>query len=90
MQTRAHYIYNRQETIRLCPRRLVATTADADDWVLDTFRGSRTMLAATEALGQRWVGIDNWDGGGDTTQRRVAHGAEVIIRHTPPIRAGST
>ena len=38
--------------------RIIATSSDPGDLVLDAFCGGGTTLATANALGRRWIGID--------------------------------
>ena len=40
-------------------RRIVRTSSNPGDLILDSFAGSGTTLAVAEELGRKWIGIDN-------------------------------
>jgi site-specific DNA-methyltransferase (adenine-specific)/adenine-specific DNA-methyltransferase len=51
--------------------RLIRSSSDPGDLVLDAFAGSGTTCAVAEKLGRRWVGIDNGHLAIATTRRRL-------------------
>ena len=54
------YRYPTQKPISLYAR-LIDTTTEKDDVVLDPFCGCATTCVAAERQGRQWVGIDIWD-----------------------------
>jgi site-specific DNA-methyltransferase (adenine-specific) len=46
-----------QKPIKLLER-IIGSTCDKDDWVLDPFCGCGTAIVAAEKLGMHWIGID--------------------------------
>lgn len=57
-------------------RRIIATSSDENDLVLDSFSGSGTTLVAAEEMGRRWIGIDAGVEAIATTMKRLAIGTE--------------
>jgi|SRR5215204_386157 len=51
-------LYPTQKSLDLL-KLIVATSSNADSYVLDCFSGSATTLVAADALQRRWVGIDS-------------------------------
>lgn len=67
--------------------RIIATSSNPDDLVLDCFSGSGTTLAVASELGRRWIGIDNSYEAIATILRRFAKGCEPMgdfVNHTSP------
>ena len=60
--------YPTQKPVALLER-IIAASSNAGDTVLDPFCGCGTTIAAAQALGRRWIGID------------VTHLAITLIRH---------
>lgn len=56
--------------------RLIETSSNPGDLVLDCFSGSGTTLAVAAQLGRRWIGIDNSPEAISTTLRRFSKGTE--------------
>ena len=52
-------------------RRIIQSSTDQREWVLDFFCGSGTTVAAAHKLGRRWVGIEMGDFFEDITLRRM-------------------
>ena len=52
-------------------RRILAASSDPGDLVADFFCGSGTTLAAAEALGRRWIGVDLEPFAVHTTRKRL-------------------
>ncbi len=52
-------------------QRIVETSSNEDDIVIDTFIGSGTTLSVAEKLGRRWIGIDCGRLSIYTTQKRM-------------------
>ncbi len=50
---------------------IVGASSNPDDIVLDAFCGSGTTILAAEALGRRWIGIDNSRLAISTTRKRL-------------------
>jgi len=40
-------------------KRIISTSSNENDIVLDCFSGSDTTLAAANGLDRKWIGIDN-------------------------------
>ena len=53
--------------------RIIRSSTNLDDIVLDAFAGSGTTLSVAEKLGQRWIGMDCGKLGIYTTQKRLLH-----------------
>ncbi|MFI5252395.1 MAG: site-specific DNA-methyltransferase [Bacteroidota bacterium] len=51
-------VYPTEKNIELL-KRIIASSSNPGDIVLDCFAGSGTTLAAAELLGRRWIGIDS-------------------------------
>lgn len=51
--------------------RIIKTSSNEGDMVLDPFCGCATTPIAAEKLGRQWVGIDIWDGAYDEVVRRM-------------------
>ena len=51
--------------------RIIKTSSNEGDIVLDCFAGSGTTLAAAENLNRRWIGIDNSEVAIETMKRRL-------------------
>ncbi len=62
--------YPTQKTEALLER-IIRTSTDPGDLVLDCFMGSGTTLAVAQRLGRRWIGCDNNRGAVLTTRRRL-------------------
>lgn len=56
--------------------RIVASSSNEGDLVLDCFAGSGTTLAVAEKLGRRWVGMDNSATAVETAIKRLTRGVE--------------
>jgi adenine-specific DNA-methyltransferase len=54
--------------------RIIETSSQPGDLVLDCFAGSGTTLAVASQLGRQWIGIDNSPAAIDTILRRFAKG----------------
>ncbi len=62
--------YPTEKNIELV-RRIITTSSDEDDVVMDCFLGSGTTIMAANELGRRWIGIDNSKPALDTVQKRL-------------------
>jgi DNA modification methylase len=62
--------YPTQKTEALLDR-IMRTSTNPGDLVLDCFAGSGTTLAVAQRLGRRWIGCDNNDGAILTARRRL-------------------
>ncbi len=52
-------------------KRIIETSTDPGDLVLDAFAGSGTTLVAAEKLGRQWIGIDSGEPAIETTRERL-------------------
>ena len=70
--------------------RVIESSSNEGDLVLDAFAGCATTCVAAEQLGRQWVGIDIDDEAGtitlDRLQKEVKFFGEVTIRRDPPFR----
>ena len=64
--------YPTQKPLRLYER-IVSTTSNDGDVVLDPFAGCATTLVAAEKLGRQWVGIDLWEKSEEVVVDRLQH-----------------
>ncbi len=74
--------YPTQKTEALLER-IIRTSTDPGDLVLDCFMGSGTTLAMAQRLGRRWIGCDNNRGAVLTTRRRL-HAINLSGDRNPP------
>ncbi len=58
--------------------RIIETSSNRDDLVLDCFSGSGTTLAEATRLRRKWIGIDNSPEAISTTLRRLVIGTEKM------------
>jgi DNA modification methylase len=68
-------------------RRIVAASSNPGDIVLDAYAGSGTTLAAAEALGRGWIGIDAAPASIETTMERLIRAAGAAAPGPPRIAA---
>ena len=54
-------------------KRILASSSNEDDIILDPFAGCATTLIAAEKLGRRWVGIDIWDNAAKVVLERLEY-----------------
>jgi len=59
-------------------KRIIQASSNPGDMVLDCFSGSGTTLAASSALGRRWIGIDNSFEAIKTTFKRFENGIQPM------------
>lgn len=57
---------------------IVTASSDPGDLVVDPFCGSGTTLDAADALGRRWIGIDESMQAARTTTKRLRHGLKAM------------
>ncbi|MCX6046376.1 MAG: site-specific DNA-methyltransferase [Chloroflexi bacterium] len=74
--------YPTQKTEALLER-IIRTSTDPGDLVLDCFMGSGTTLAVAQRLGRQWIGCDNNRGAVLTTRRRL-HASRLSGDRKPP------
>lgn len=67
-QERSEYPTQKPETLL---ERLIATSSNPGDLVLDSFIGSGTTAAVAQRLGRRWIGCDINKGAIQTTAKRL-------------------
>ncbi len=65
-----HPIYPTEKNIEML-KVIIQASSNPDDIVLDCFAGSGTTLVAAEALGRRWIGIDNSEAAIEIIQKRL-------------------
>lgn len=75
--------YPTQKTEALL-RRVIETSTQPGDWVLDPFAGSGTTLAVAQKLGRRWVGCDANGGSIQTVRRRLYAVMQLPAVAAPP------
>ena len=63
--------YPTQKPLRLL-RRIIESSSNLEDTVLDPFCGCATAPIAAEHLGRRWIGMDTWDKAHETVLNRLA------------------
>ena len=63
-------------------KRIIETSSNKGDLVLDCFAGSGTTLAAAEQLGRQWIGVDIGEEAIATIQRRFIEGTKPITSYT--------
>lgn len=66
-----NYKYATQKPEKLLER-VIETSSNAGDLVLDCFVGSGTTCAAAQKLGRRWIGVDVNKGGNSSYQQKIA------------------
>ena len=59
-------------------KRIITTSSNPGDLVLDCFAGSGTTLAAADELGRQWIGVDIGDESIQTIQDRFEHGTKPM------------
>ena len=59
-------------------KRIIETSSNPGDLVLDCFVGSGTTLVAAEQLGRQWIGVDIGDEAINVIQKRFRHGTKPI------------
>ena len=59
-------------------KRIIETSSNAGDLVLDCFAGSGTTLVAAEELGRQWIGVDIGDEAIKIIQERFENGTKPI------------
>ena len=63
-------IYPTEKNIEML-KVIIQASSNPDDIVLDCFAGSGTTLVAAEALGRRWIGVDNSEIAIEIIQKRL-------------------
>lgn len=82
--------YPTEKNIKLL-RRIVEASSNPGDLVLDCFAGSGTTLVAADALGRRWIGVDNSPEAIRTMLHRFTHGTAPMgdfVGKQPATRPG--
>lgn len=59
-------------------KRIITTSSNPGDLVLDCFAGSGTTLAAADELGRQWIGVDIGDESIQTIQNRLENGTKPM------------
>ncbi|MCY4047260.1 MAG: DNA methyltransferase [Candidatus Dadabacteria bacterium] len=70
-QAKERYGYPTQKPLALYER-IIETSSDEGDVVLDPFCGCATTLVAAERLKRKWVGMDIWDEAKDAVIKRLS------------------
>ncbi len=76
--------YPTQKPIGLVER-IVVTSSDPGDIVLDPFCGCATTPIAAERLGRRWVGIDIWEGAIKEVRKRLEQNKQLLTDPDPQV-----
>ena len=63
-------------------KRIIETSSNPGDIVLDCFAGSGTTLVAAEELGRQWIGVDIGDESIRIIQERFAYGTKPMGNYT--------
>lgn len=63
-------------------KRIIETSSNPGDLVLDCFAGSGTTLVAAEELGRQWIGADIGDEAIQTIERRFLYGTQPMGDYT--------
>ena len=67
---KAHYGYPTQKPVELYER-IIASSTNVGDFVLDPFCGCATTIAAAERLDRQWIGADIWEGAYNLVVQRL-------------------
>jgi adenine-specific DNA-methyltransferase len=67
-----HPLYPTQKNLEML-NLIIRTSSDVDSIVLDCFCGSATTLVAAEALGRRWIGIDESHQAIEVAKKRLGY-----------------
>ena len=59
---------------------IIRTSSHTESIVLDCFCGSGTTLVAAEALGRRWIGIDQSHQAIEVAKKRLGYGENFLRR----------
>lgn len=59
-------------------KRIISTSSNPGDIVLDCFAGSGTTLVAAEELGRQWIGVDCGEVAISTMQHRLKYGSQPM------------
>jgi adenine-specific DNA-methyltransferase len=68
---------------------IVSASSNPDDIVLDGFCGSGVTLAAAEALGRRWIGVDKSQVAIDTATQRLKGSIFALYRASQDSHGGA-
>ncbi|MGA9121029.1 MAG: site-specific DNA-methyltransferase, partial [Bacteroidota bacterium] len=82
--------YPTQKNIEVI-KRIISTSSNPGDLVLDCFAGSGTTLVAAQELGRRWIGIDNSSHAINVARERLQSlaGGVEFLEHTGSGEDGS-
>ena len=69
--------------------RILETSSDTGNIVLDPFAGCATTLVTAERLGRQWVGIDIWDGAYRVVRQRMQDSRQLLTDRSPDIHLES-
>ena len=75
--------YPTQKPLKLLER-IIATSSNEGDTVLDPFAGCATACVAAEKLGRQWIGIDLSPVAYTLVQERLAREVQVGSKESPP------
>jgi len=73
-----HPLYPTQKNMEML-NLIIRTSSDVDSIVLDCFCGSGTTLVAAEALGRRWIGIDQSHQAVEVAKKRL--GDDALLKN---------
>ena len=65
--------------------RIIKSSSNEGDMVLDPFCGCATTPIAAERLGRQWVGMDLWDGAYDIVKQRMDDNMQLLADPNPRI-----
>ena len=65
--------------------RIISSSSNEGDIVLDPFAGCATTPIAAERLGRQWVGMDIWDGAYNVVKQRMEDNRQLLTDPNPQI-----